>query len=162
MEARLEQGHCAEFVRSMTPALTRLAEEKLRPHLPERSYLQMEKGRPTNRLDLNAIAADQRLSRVLGRYATGSSTYITNEMLACLLDEYCTDETAVARLRSLRRMERSCRNPLAHELQQSERSQLEKIGGLPLDVALRYLFELHGNMKPGLYRRISQMIVDRL
>jgi hypothetical protein len=80
----------------------------------------------------------------------------------CLLDEYCKDEAAVAHLHSLREMERSCRNRLAHELQQSERSQLEKIGGLPLDVALRYLFELHGNMKPGLYRRISQMIVDRL
>jgi CRISPR type III-A/MTUBE-associated protein Csm6 len=162
MEARLEQGHYAEFVRSMTPALTRLAERKLRPYLPERAYLQMKDGYPTNRLNLTAIAADQRLSRVFDRCTTGSSSYVTNEMLMCLLDEYCKDEAAVAHLHSLREMERSCRNRLAHELQQSERSQLEKIGGLPLDVALRYLFELHGNMKPGLYRRISQMIVDRL
>lgn len=159
MEARLAQGHWADFVRLVTPALTKIAEQKLRPYLPESKYLKMEKGRPSSTLDFEVIRRDPVLYGVLGRYDSGPS-YITNDILVRLINRYCPDEVFVEPIRALRTMERDCRNKLAHEICPVSKQLIEKIGGLPLETAMRYLFELHGNMKPGLYRRISQAIVD--
>ncbi len=162
MEVRLNQGHWAEFLRAMTPALTALMERKLRPSLPESKYLQMESGRPTNKLDFESIERDAGLRHVLWQYDKGRTTYVTNAILMELADAYCTDESAKEMIRALRDVEGRCRNELAHELCSSTKARIEKISKMPLETVMKYLFALHGSAKPGLYKRINQAIVDQL
>lgn len=162
MEVRLKQGHWAEFLRSMTPALTALMEQKLRPNLPESKYLQMESGRPTNKLNFESIGRDPGLSWVLGRDDKGTSTYVTNAILIKLVNAYCPDGPVKDMIRALRDVENNCRNELSHELCSSSKDRIEKISKIPLDTVMEYLFALHGGAKAGLYERINQVIVNQL
>ena len=162
MEMRLNQGHWAEFLRAMTPALTAIMERCLRPYLPESKYLQMESGRPTNKLDFESIDRDAGLRYVLGQYDKGKTTYVTNAILMELVENYCLDEHVKDLIRSVRDVESKCRNMLAHELCSSTKIRIEKIGKMPLETVMKHLFSLHGSAKPGLYKRINQAIVNQL
>lgn len=162
MEVRLKQHHWGEFLRMMTPALTEIMEQALRPVLPESDYLIMDRGRPTARVDVDKVLADEGLRYVIGRSCTpGKTTYVGNAMLKSLLDAYCTDDIKDS-IAALRFMEQECRNKLAHEFKPANRDQLERAGKMRLDDVLKALFALHGNMKPGLYDRINRAILDLL
>ena len=163
MEARLKQGHWADFIRLLTPALTEFMKRALRPYLPEGRYLQMgDNGLYTDRYNWEKVSQDERLSLVLRRKMSEGKVFADNDALMMLIREYCDDEGVVGKVERLRRMEQRCRNLLAHTITSSARSRLEKEGGLSLDEVLAYLFDLHGGLKPGLYDRISAAIVDLL
>lgn len=163
MEVRLSQGHWAEFVRSMTPALTEVMKRALSPYLPPNAYLQTKGGVPGDCYDFEAIRRDVRLSCILkkelDRAIPGRDSYVTNDTLMKLVEEYCDDTKKANKIKELRRMERGVRNLLAHTLSSSGRERIEKAGGLNLDVAMQYFFDLHRGIEPGLYDRINQRIV---
>lgn len=161
MEVRLRQGHWADFLRMMTPALTELMERALAPTLPRSSYLRMENGRPTEMLDCEKIKTDSGLSYVLnGSYAPRGTAYVKNAHLSKLVGAYCTDDGTKEALRSLRNVEDKCRNKLAHGLKPVKRATLEREGGMGLEEVMQTLFELHGGMTPGLYDRINEEILQ--
>ena len=159
MEVRLRQGHWAEFLRALTPALTEIMKAALRPYLPERKYLIAEGGVFTDRYDWEKIAEDPRLSAVLRRCHREMSTFVTNDALMQMMREYCDDDVLVGRVDNLRRMESRCRNPLAHQIRSSARKRLEKEGGVSLDDVMGLLFDLRSDLQPGLYDRINETIV---
>lgn len=161
MEVRFDQGHWADFVRAMTPALAAVMKEHLRPYLPESKYLKVESGRLTSKINAESINCDSTLRRVLGRQDENKTAYIKNGMLIKLIDKYC-DGRVKCLIDTLRDVERNCRNMLAHELRSSTKTSLEKMGGVPLETVMQYFFELHGSAKPGLYKRINKVIIDQL
>ena len=160
MEVRLHQGHWADFLRMMTPALTELMEQVLAPTLPQSRYLVMESGRPTEKLDCDKVCADSGLRYVLGgSFPRDRPTYVTNDMLSKLVGAYCRDDRKKEMLAALRSVEKNCRNTLAHDLKPAKRESLERAAGMKLDAIMRALFELHGGMEPGLYKRINEAIL---
>lgn len=164
MEVRLKQGHWADFVRLLSPALTQFDKITLRKNgLPEGRYLKLDnKGRRTDEVDWDAVEKDEKLSRVFGASRNNRPRYISNGMLASLIEEYCEDDDEKQMLLELRRVEDKCRNRLAHTITASSKASLERIGGLSLDGVLEHLFTLHGNMRQHLYTDISQVIIDQL
>ena len=160
MEVRLRQGHWAEFTRSLTPALTEIMKRKLAPYLSPHAYLQVKNGVPTDLYDFEKIQADGRLSRVLGKYRSVGSRYISNDALLGLIGEYGKDPDAIVKIKKLRTMEAKSRNVIAHTLTATSREKIEKEGNLGLDVVLQYLFDLHGEARSGLYDRINARIAD--
>lgn len=168
MEVRYEQGHWADFLRLMTPALTRLVKNELQKSgLPERRYARYVSGKPTNVIDWDAVESDdsmRALFRRIGVYPSSNDkpTYITNYILFNLLDAYGTNEEAKETLLMLRQVERKCRNELAHNLKASNKNSIERLGGITFDKMLSHLFALHGNMRPHLYADINREIIKRL
>ena len=163
MEVRLAQGHWAEFMRSLSPALTELMKEKLRLYLPERAYERFDGGKPTGRFDAESINADPRLASTLQScHYDNRGAFISNDAYSRLIEEYCTDAHVADKIRQLRRAERQSRNSLAHSLRASTRRMIEKECGMSLDSIMKMLFELHGSANPGLYGRINQAIIARL
>lgn len=156
MEARLQQGHYAEFVRSLSPALTELMKRHLRPYLPDACYMETKRG--VDRYKVEAIKSDKKLSKLLSYYHFKTAQFISNAALAELVEAYCEDRSVVMKLRRLRYVEEAVRNSLAHSLRVSSRSAIEKQCGIPLDETMSMLFELHGAAKPGLYKRIAEAI----
>lgn len=162
MEVRLAQGNWADFVRLLTPALSRICRDELeRCGLPEHAYLLRERNRQTSKLDWDLIARDRRLRDVFGNRRPGDA-YVTNAQLVKLVENNCTDRRVTEKIVKLREFESKCRNPLAHDLTASSRGSLERLGGLPLDTVMQYLEDLHGCFRPHLYQRVSQAIIESL
>lgn len=160
MEVRLEQGNWADFVRMLTPALTRIAKNALRDSgVPERSYLINPPDGPE--LNWNAIERNPQLYRILGPRPNGYRS-ISNGQLAKMVEDLCPDGREKDMILELRTFEFNCRNRLAHELHASGRGTLERLGGLGLDIVLDYLFLLHTSARRGLFAGINQAIIDRL
>lgn len=165
MEVRLKQGHWAEFLRSMTPALTSLIKRCLNPYLPEGRYLQIENGRASDKIDYFKVENDPRLRRVFSSRdgdIRRNGQYVTNALLINLVDAYCEDEDAREKIRMLRNVESRLRNSLAHEVASSGKTRLEKEIGCSLDLVMKCFFDLCGNARPGLYERINEAVVAKL
>lgn len=162
MEVRLAQGHWADFVRSLSPALTELMRAKLRPYLPEESYALFKSGKPLQKYNVEAIRKNARLSEVLSWHHYDSSSFITNDAYACLVREYCEDQETKNAIIRLRNAEKNCRNVLAHTLKASPKPALEKMCGMALEDIMKTLFELHGSAQPGLYDRINRLIIGNM
>ena len=164
MEARLAQGHCAEFMRSLSPALTELMKRKLRPYLSDEKYiLPVGKNslgkKMSDRYNVSAIQGDAKLESTLRRYHYDTALFITNAAFAALVDAYCEDDQTVTDLRRLRYAEEKSRNSLAHSLRASSRAMIERECGMSLDDIMKTLFDLHGSANPGLYDRITETII---
>ncbi|WP_321972611.1 type III-A CRISPR-associated CARF protein Csm6 [Paratractidigestivibacter sp.] len=162
MEARLKQGHYAEFVRALSPALTELMRKYLQPYLPDKRYM-VKKRRGSDEVyayNIDAIREDKKLSDTLNiAYLDKKApSYINNVAFMSLVKAYCKDDVAVRKLEQLRDVEFAARNSLAHTLRVSSRSSIEKQCGTPLDRTMALLFELHGSANPGLYERIADAI----
>ncbi|WP_322354209.1 type III-A CRISPR-associated CARF protein Csm6 [Paratractidigestivibacter sp.] len=165
MEARLKQGHYADFVRALSPAFTELLKRCLRTCLPADRYM-IEKpiskdGKRVGFKDtynVDAIRADERLSKTLTPHHFDTTKTIYTAAFMALVDEYCEDRDTVAKLQTIRDVEERVRNSLAHSLRVSSRSSIEKQCGTPLDRTMALLFELHGSANPGLYERIADAI----
>lgn len=163
MEVRLMQGHWADFVRALSPALTELMKRKLQSCLPEEKYVLFERGKPTGRYNVGAIDADQRLKNTLSWcHYENKNAFVTNDAYCRLVQEYCEDSRTRDLILKLRNAERNCRNPLAHTLKASPKVALEKLCCMKLGDIMSALFELHGSAKPGLYDRINQYIIDSI
>lgn len=163
MEVRLEQGHWAEFMRALSPALTELMKKSLRAFLPEESYVQFKDGKPTQRYNVSAIDSDSRLAEVLYPcHYRNEGAFISNDAYARLVKAYCGDRDVAEKIDSLRYVERKSRNSLAHSLRASTRGMIEKECDMSLNGIMETLFELHGSAKPGLYGRINEAIVAAL
>ena len=167
MEVRLKQGHYAEFVRSMTPALTALMKRCLSAaNLPETCYLKRRKNKFTSEIDYSVVDLDARLSSILNPDGLARSRFITNQMLMSLVHEYVEDDATVSLVQKLRDFEGQCRNPLSHELNKTDETELERLGGMPLDSVLNSIFRLYkacgGSIQPGLYDRINDHILSSL
>ena len=163
MEARLQQGHYAEFVRSLSPALTQLIKRCLRPYLADERYMlpkpQRSGGKPvSDKYNIDAIRADAKLAKTLEPIHFETSPFISNAAFMQLVDAYCEDHDAVVKLQRLRCVEERSRNVLAHSLRVSSRDAIEKQCGITLDETMAMLFELHGSANPGLYKRIADAI----
>ena len=159
MEVRLAQGHWADFVRSLTPALTQLMKRRLSEYLPEERYTLFANGRSTNQYNVEAISKDPRLSSTLRlRYFDGKPVFITNDAYGRLVQEYCEDQRVKDAILRLRNAERNCRNSIAHTLAASSKAALER----SCSMTLEDIFELHGQAKPGLYDRVNQRIIDSI
>lgn len=163
MEVRLAQGHWADFVRALSPALTELMRRKLSPYLPEEAYTLFEKGKSTHKFNADAISRDERLANTLYPcHYDNKNTYITNDAYVRLIREYCDDQVVQDAILRLRNAERNCRNVLAHSLVASSKAALERMCEMPLEDIMSSLFQLHGSAKPGLYDKINQLINDNL
>lgn len=162
MEVRLKQGHWAEFMRSLSPALTELMKRKLRLYLPEQAYMQFKDGKPTQRYNAEAIAADERLARALSSCYYTNESFVTNDAYARLVAEFCEDAHVSSGIDRLRRAERKSRNSLAHSLRASSRKMIERECSMSLDDIMKTLYDLHGSAKPGLYDRINEAIIANL
>lgn len=162
MEVKLLQGHWADFVRAMSPALTEIMRATIGRYVSDHCYLQIENGKPTDRYNLDAIYLDSRLNRVLEPCHHGRGGYITNDAYMRLIEEYCVDEDRAGRIRSLRNVEYKARNSLAHQLRVSSKRSLEKDCEMSMEKVMELFFELHGSAEPGLYRRINDVIVSAL
>lgn len=156
MEARLQQGHYAEFVRSLSPAFTELIKKYLRQYLPDVRYMETKHG--VDKYKVEDIKADEELSRLLAPYHYETANFVGNPALMELVSAYCSDSSVVAKLHRLRRVEGEVRNSLAHSLRASSRAAIEKQCGIPLNETMDMLFELHGSARPGLYKRIAEAI----
>ena len=163
MEVRLAQGHWADFVRSLTPALTELMKRRLSEYLPEERYTLFANGRSTNRYNAEAINGDPRLSLALSScHYDNRNAFITNDAYGRLIQEYCDDQRVKDAILQLRNAEKNCRNTIAHTLAASSKAALERSCSMTLEDIMSTLFELHGQAKPGLYDRINQRIIDSI
>lgn len=163
MEVRLKQGHWADFIRALSPALTELMKRKLSPYLSEKAYTMFEDGKSTGRYNAVSIDADPRLSRALYLcHYDNRNAFITNDAYARLVEEYCEDERAKDSISKLRDAEKGCRNLLAHTLKTSSKKTLESLCKMKLEDVMANLFMLHGSAKPGLYDRVNRLIVDNI
>lgn len=163
MEVRLMQGHWADFVRALSPALTELMKRMLKPYLPEEKYTLFAHGESTNRYNVGAIDADSRLRDTLSWcHYENKNAFITNDAYYRLIREYCEDVRVKDLILQLRNAEKNCRNPLAHTLKASPKATLEKLCCMKLEDIMSALFELHGSVEPGLYDRINQRIIGSM
>ncbi len=160
MEVRLQQGHYADFVRSLSPALTQLMKQCLRPYLSDDKYIAKNPGDKRDIYNIKAIKADKKLDGILKRHydETKRDKIIDNGAYIKLVNEYCENHEAVIKLGTLRDVEKKARNSLAHSVRPSTRSMIERECGISLDAIMATLFELHGTAKPGLYTRIAKAI----
>lgn len=163
MEVRLLQGHWADFVRAMSPALAAVMKMTLRPCLSERAYLKYDKNdKPTDKRDSKKIRADARLSSVL---KSDYDSYLSSDDYMNLIEEYCigkVDDLRLERIRKLRDAEKRGRNPLAHTLTISSKKFVEGECGMPLEGILNRFFWFCGSPEPGLYLRINDAIISSL
>lgn len=162
MEARLQQGHYADFVRCLSPAFTELMRKHLQPYLPDGKYM-VKKRRGNDVMyayNIDAIRKDKKLSDTLdiAYLVKQEPSYINNRAFMDLVKAYCKDSDAVRKLARLRDVEKAARNSLAHTLRVSSRDSIERQCGTSLDETMALLFELHGSAKPGLYKRIAEAI----
>lgn len=157
MEVRLAQGHWAEFIRSLSPALTELMNRELAPVLPKSMYSSDKKG---ERIDCEKIGNNDKFKRVFRDCHDGQ--FVTNDHLTNLVEAFCEDEERKGAIAQLRGIEKECRNPLAHTMGRSDKEKLEKVCGMPLDGIMESLFMLHGSAQPGMYDRINDAIIERL
>ncbi len=170
MEVRLEQKHWADFIRSMSPALTEIMKRELAPLVKESSYNLYENSRPTGRYNLKSISNDARLSKIFqkkdittySKKGDPIGKYITNDSYWRLIEEYCNDEDRKQKIGKLRVAESNGRNTLAHEIKSSPKSSLEKACGISLENIMQMLFELYSKADPGLYKRINNKIVQNM
>lgn len=163
MEVRLAQGHWADFVRSMTPALTELMKRKLSAYLPEEAYTLFSNGKSTGRYNVEAINGDFQLASALySCHYDNRNAFVTSDAYVRLVQEYCEDQQAKNAILQLRNAEKNCRNSLAHALKASSKAALERSCSMKLEDIMSTLFELHGSAKPGLYDRINQRIIDSM
>ena len=163
MEVRLAQGHWADFVRSMTPALTELMKRKLSAYLPEEAYTLFSNGKSTGRYNVEAINGDFRLASALySCHYDNRNAFVTSDAYVRLVQEYCEDQQAKNAILQLRNAEKNCRNSLAHALKASSKAALERSCSMKLGDIMSTLFELYGSAKPGLYDRINQRIIDSM
>lgn len=170
MEVRLKQGHWADFMRSMSPALTEVMKQELAPLIKENTYNMYNDGRPTNRYNLKGIQEDKRLSKIFpiklitaqAKDGKKVGKYITNDSYWSLVKEFCTEEDKVKKINCLRNAEINGRNALAHNIKPSPKSTLDKVCGISMKKIMEWLFELYGKAEPGLYDRINKTILEIL
>lgn len=164
MEVRLKQGHWADFIRSMTPALAEQMRLKLNEYLPEEMYSVQSKDKTSYRFNAEAIRKNERLFEALSwcQEKYEGEAFIESGHYWCLVQEYCDDQQAVNAISQLRNAEKNCRNSLAHTLKASSKAALERSCSMSLENIMSALFELHGQAKPGLYDRINQRIIDSI
>lgn len=160
MEVRLMQQHWGEFARMLTPAFTKLMKRALNPYLAEKQYLKFSGHDATDELNREVIYQDGELLKILKPENGALPRYITNDGLAKLVDNYCDDSSTRKCIEKLRSFEKKSRNPLAHQIIASSKETLEKNGGMTLEEVMESLFKLHGNIEPGLYRRINERIFE--
>lgn len=168
MEVRLEQGRWADYLRAMTPALTEIMKRVLeRSGLFEKSYMEVGRdGKPTGRCDPTKIKADRRLAEAFN-LRSDKPIFVTDQQYSNLVAEYCEDVQVKEQVLGLRRVEQT-RNTLAHEIRSSTKEALEREGGMSMQEVFDTFVSLHDwlmpnqKMVPGLYHRISEMIIGML
>ena len=170
MEVRLEQGHWADFIRSMSPAFTEIMKRELASCVRESSYNLYKNGCPTGRYNIEGIHQDEKLSKlfpdtlIATKDQKGETTgkYITNDSYWQLIKAYCSNNDYIEKIQKLRNAESNARNALAHEIKSSPKKSLEKECGMTLEQIMQFLFELCSNAKPGMYKRINAEILKRM
>ena len=167
LEVRKSQGHWADFVRALTPAITETMKRVLRPYLPEGAYLKLEKGTYGNTygntLDVGKVKANKRLMDIkkVHDLVNTSPTYLTNRVLLCIVKEYCDDKdhAAVSKVQELVEFERGFRNRFAHTILPANKDKIESDGNLSFDGVLERLIELNPGTEPGRYDKINHSII---
>ncbi len=177
MEVRLKQRHYAEFMRSLTPALTELMHMALQAYLPDEKYCRYnENGSPC--FYERAIEQDSELMELLGdRYKSkgiNKPTFIQNYNYYRLVVHYCDNQDLKNKFRALRYAESESRNQLAHMLTKSSKESIEKSCEMELQAIMDMLYEAYDIVKansdalknvpaePGLYNRINELIESKL
>ncbi len=168
LEVYLKRQQWADYLRAITPALFETLHSFIKNELgvSDEEWLKSQVNKNTNlieyRLDVDKIREDDRLGSVFADKLPHGSPYVSNgdfaRVVRSLADE---NDERVKLLNSLRELEEGARHPLAHTTCRAEKEPLEKAGGMNLEDSLRALFELN-NVKPGLYQRINEAIVDLL
>lgn len=161
LEVLLKQERWADYLRSLTPALTETMQTVLEDSLPRCKYLKCSAGRFTNEFDREKIRSDERLQRTLEHNSRQAPKFVSNESLGKLIEEYCEEGEQKNKVLKLRELERRSRNSLAHEIREVNKRDLEQSGGLSLEEAMRYLFELNGGQR-SLYDRVNERIITAL
>jgi len=163
LEVRLDKEQWADFIRAISPAIQDTFIGVLRPFLPESKYLKQNcDGTFSRKNDRVKIRSDERLNGVFKK----AQKNISNYMLKDLVNEYFDSNVervvdTKQKLSDLRELEKASRNQWSHEITKVDKTEMEKKGGLSLEKALAYLFELN-DVKPGLYDSINELVLSKL
>lgn len=165
LEIMLKQGRWADFMRALTPAITETMLRHLRPMLPDHRYLQRPSKPGNYKYDAECIRKDATLRRIipLGSDGRPKNPYLSNYILAKLIDEYCQDGVLINKLHRLYDFEHAPknRNTIAHAIVPINKKDIERNGGMTMEEVMQSLLELN-EVRPGLYKRINKAICKLL
>ena len=165
LEIMLKQGRWADFMRALTPAITETMLRHLRPMLPDHRYLQRPSKPGNYKYDAELIRKDATLRRIipLGSDGRPKNPYLSNHILAKLIDEYCQDGVLINKLHRLYEFEHAPknRNTIAHAIVPINKRDIERNGGMTMEEVMQSLLELN-EVRPGLYKRINEAICKLL
>lgn len=169
LEVRLLQGHYADFVRALTPALMETMLNMLDEFLPREEYL-ADKSIRTRfyYFDRAKLEKNPNLYNFIKNHCRVDfrklpSPFLTNHALSQLFYEYYKEkpDKSKEKVLLLRKFEYGVRNILSHQISKMDRTFIEEKGGLSLDKVLQLLFELN-RVEKGLYDRINEAILEEL
>lgn len=165
LEIMLKQERWADFMRALTPAITETMLRYLRPVLPDHRYLKRPAKPGNYEYDAERIRKDATLRRIipLGSDGRPKNPYLSNYILAKLIDEYCQDGVLINRLHRLYEFEHAPenRNTIAHAIVPINKKVIERNGGMTMEEVMQSLLELN-EVRPGLYKRINKAICKLL
>ena len=165
LEIMLKQERWADFMRALTPAITETMLRYLRPVLPDHRYLKRPAKPGNYEYDAERIRKDATLRRIipLGSDGRPKNPYLSNYILAKLIDEYCQDGVLINRLHRLYEFEHAPenRNTIAHAIVPINKKVIERNGGMTMKEVMQSLLELN-EVRPGLYKRINEAICKLL
>lgn len=165
LEIMLKQERWADFMRALTPAITETMLRYLRPVLPDHRYLKRPAKPGNYEYDAERIRKDATLRRIipLGSDGRPKNPYLSNYILAKLIDEYCQDGVLINRLHRLYEFEHAPenRNTIAHAIVPINKKVIERNGGMTMEEVMQSLLELN-EVRPGLYKRINEAICKLL
>lgn len=172
MEVRYQQGHWADFARSVTPALSKLIQLVLRPYLSEAEWAVLDKEGKLEKEDYKQVEGSKYLGFIARDVLTDRRKvyFLSNNDLTGLLETAQKNGDLKNRelyraLRNVRRFESKCRNKIAHEIRLTSRQALEDISGCKLADVKGWLFQSYNELvddnpiEPGLYDRINDWIL---
>lgn len=173
MEVRYQQGHWAEFARSVTPALSKLVLLALRPYLSEAEWAILNKEGKLEKEDYRQVEGSKYLGSIAHDVLTDRRKvyFLSNNDLMGLLDAAQKNGSLKNRelcqaLHKVRRFESRCRNKIAHEIRLTSRQALEDISGCKLAHVEGWLFQSYNELvddnpiEPGMYDRINDWILS--
>lgn len=134
MEVRYQQGHWAEFARSVTPALAKLILLAIKPYLSEAEWAILNKEDKLQKQDYQKVVGSKYLGPIARDVLANRRKvyFLSNNDLMGLLDDAqkngdLKNEGLYKALCSLRKFENMCRNKIAHEIQATKKEDLERL-----------------------------------
>ncbi len=168
LEVYILRRQWVDYLRAITPALFETFHNYIKNQLkiPDDAWLKCTRNNNTDtdeyRLDGEKIRDNESLCKALSGNSIQGNPFVSNGYFIRLIEALAPENDDRVRLMlQLRKLEEGARHPLAHTTCRAEKEKLEAAGGMTLEDSLEALFKLN-NIKPGLYDRINQAIIEML